>query len=348
MSKKIRIGVIGAGNNTKLKHIPGFQALDDVEVIVVCNRSVHSSRTIAQEFKIPWVAANWQEVINHAEVDAVCIGTPPNMHAEPTIEALKKGKHVLVEARMATNLQQAKRMFEAAKVTPHVVAQIVPAPYSLDIDFIIQEIVASGKLGYVREIRAQHLCGDYADAFKEAHWRLDETISGKNILSLGIIHEMVCRWLPVKLEWVCADAMYYTTERKDAKTGLQAMTSLPESISVLGRTQFGGRLVYDISSVVQGPPIMQVWLSGEKGGLRIDLLKQEVFFTPTGSNVEEKIEIPEKTRRGWQVEKDFVHSIRTKTPVTLTNFEMGLRYMEFTENVWQSWTHRGERIRFDR
>ena len=59
----IRIGVIGAGTNTKFKHIPGFQSIDGVTVDVICNRSEASSRKAADEFGVGRIANNWQEVI---------------------------------------------------------------------------------------------------------------------------------------------------------------------------------------------------------------------------------------------------------------------------------------------
>ena len=60
----IRIGVIGAGTNTKLKHIPGFQSIDGVTVDVICSRSEASSRKAADEFGVGRIASNWQEVIH--------------------------------------------------------------------------------------------------------------------------------------------------------------------------------------------------------------------------------------------------------------------------------------------
>jgi hypothetical protein len=53
--------------------------------------------------------------------------------------------------------------------------------------------------------------------------------------------------------------------------------------------------------------------------------------------VEKLVEVPEAKKGSWRVEADFVESIREKKPVTLTDFETGVRYMRFTEAVWQSW-----------
>ena len=51
--ESIRIGVIGAGNNTRVRHIPGLRAIAGVEVVSVCNRSRESSQRVAQAMAIP-------------------------------------------------------------------------------------------------------------------------------------------------------------------------------------------------------------------------------------------------------------------------------------------------------
>ena len=76
----INIGLIGAGGNVKLRHIPGFQAIDGVNVTAVSNRSIASGKKIAEEFGIQNVYGNWIEVMEDPEIDAICIGTWPYMH----------------------------------------------------------------------------------------------------------------------------------------------------------------------------------------------------------------------------------------------------------------------------
>ena len=123
----LRVGFIGAGGNTRLRHLPGFIGCKGVEPRLVCNRSRESSEKVAQEFGIPEVTEDWQEVVSHPDVDAICIGTWPNTHAEMTIAALEAGKHVLCEARMAADLSQAQSMLDASLNHPELVAQLVPA-----------------------------------------------------------------------------------------------------------------------------------------------------------------------------------------------------------------------------
>jgi predicted dehydrogenase len=96
----LRIGIIGAGANTRLRHIPSLRMQNSVEIAGVANRSVQSSQRAAQELNIPKAYRDWTEIIADKCIDAVCIGTWPYTHAQMTIAALDAGKHVLCEARM--------------------------------------------------------------------------------------------------------------------------------------------------------------------------------------------------------------------------------------------------------
>ena len=97
------IGLIGAGGNQKLRHIPGFREIPDVEIVNVVNRSRESGERVAAEWDIPRVSESVEELLSDPAVDAVSIGTWPYKHLEYTTAALEAGKHVLCEARMARN-----------------------------------------------------------------------------------------------------------------------------------------------------------------------------------------------------------------------------------------------------
>ena len=130
----LRVGIIGAGANTRLKHIPGLRTQNSVEIVGVANRSEESSSKAAKELDIPKAYGDWTEIVADPNIDAVCIGTWPYTHAQMTIAALDAGKHVLCEARMAMNAREAHAMLAASRRNPSRIAQIVPAPMSLPVD----------------------------------------------------------------------------------------------------------------------------------------------------------------------------------------------------------------------
>ncbi len=358
MSKSIRIGVIGAGGNTRAKHIPGFQAIAGVEVAAVCNRTKISGEKVAKEFGIPLVTENWREIIESSDIDAVCIGTWPNMHGKLAVAALRAGKHVLTEARMARNLAEAEMMLAEARLHPALVAQIVPAPMSLPFDATIIDFLRSGELGPLREVLITCTTDALADSSLPRTWRQDFVLSGKNTLYLGIYYEMTLRWLGRGVSALMADAAVFTKERKDEE-GVPWPITIPESVTVLGnygpstdsvislatgsRLAKGARLVAHFSGVERTAPRNEIRLNGTKAGLRLDLAKNELWLTRPGES-EKLVEIAPAKRGAWQVEADFIDSIRTGKPVKLTDFETGVDYMHFTDAVWESWSAFGQRV----
>ncbi|HZT83535.1 MAG TPA: Gfo/Idh/MocA family oxidoreductase, partial [Gemmataceae bacterium] len=98
--RPLRIGLIGAGANTRLRHIPGLRALPDVEIVAVVNRRPASTAAAAREYGIPRTFERWQDLVADRDIDALVIGTWPYLHCAITLAALEAGKHVLTEARM--------------------------------------------------------------------------------------------------------------------------------------------------------------------------------------------------------------------------------------------------------
>ncbi|MBC2594095.1 Gfo/Idh/MocA family oxidoreductase [Ruficoccus amylovorans] len=345
MTQSLRIGFIGAGGNTRSMHIPGFQAIEGVELAVVCNRSAASSQKVAKEFGIARTAADWRDVVADPEVDAICIGTWPYMHAEVTVAALEAGKHVLTEARMACDLEEATAMFRAAHKHPELVAQIVPAPFSFKYDATVTDLLGSGELGSLREIRVAHLTAGASDPAAAITWRQDGELSGKNIMTMGIHYETVQRWLggldPV---WVQATGAIYTSERLNVETGQLQTVDIPDTLNVVAGYAEGFQLVMTFSSVATGANYWGMRLDGDRASLRYDLSTQSLFRSRVGQGGEETSPVAPLNEGKWQVEADFVASIREGAPVTRTSFADGLRYMRFTERVWESWTNEGRRV----
>lgn len=333
----LRMGFIGAGANTRERHLPGFRAIPGVELAAVANRTTESGRRVADAFGIARVASHWRAVVEDPGVDAVCVGTWPHLHAEATCAALAAGKHVLTEARMARNVAEAERMLAAARAHPGLVAQIVPAPFTLPFDETIRTLLRDGVLGWLREVHVLHTTPTNADAAAPLSWRQDVDLSGCNTLSLGINYEPLLRWLDQDAEVVAADAAVFTPQRREAGGRLRDV-EIPESVTVLGRFAGDCRLVLHVSGVELAPR-HEIRLNGARGTLVLDLDRGELRHTPLGGR-EAVVEIPSERRGGWRVEADFVDSIRTGAPVRLTDFVTGVRYMRFTEAVWRAWSER--------
>ena len=337
----LRIGLIGAGANTKLKHIPGFQKIDEVDLVTVCNRSRESAQKVADEFGIPDISTDWREVVHRDDVDAVCIGTWPYLHCEVTIEALTADKHVLTEARMAMNLDEAREMYQVSK-SVNKVAMIVPAQLHPESEKTTIDMIADGVFGEWLEICVNAVGGGY-DPNAPLHWRQRRILSGNNIMHMGIFNENVHRYAGFEKSLIAHDTSF-TTQRMNAETGQLEDADVPESVGIVAEMQSGATAVYHISSVARfGGRGADLELHGTKGALKIE--DGLVWVASEGDSDFHKIEIPEEKRGRWRVEEEFVDAIQTGSPVTHTNFSDGVKYMEFTEAVHIS-LKEGRRVSF--
>jgi predicted dehydrogenase len=344
MAKTLRVGLIGAGANTKLRHIPGFRAIPDVDLVAVCNRRPESTAAVAREQEIPRTFERWEHLVADRDIDAIVIGAWPYLHCPITLAALEAGKHVLTEARMAMNAAEAHRMLAAARRHPKLVTQIVASPYGLKANDVIVELLGSGYIGELREVQVVHFGAALADPAAALSWRQDVTLSGYNTLTLGILQETLTRWVPAPIR-VMAQVHAFIPSRIDPASGVRRGVGTPDSVQVLAVLDGGARAVYHLSGVTPLGQRMDIHLYGSEGVLHYDLLRERLTGASRrrGQKELEEIPIPAEKAREWRVEADFVDAIRQGTPIKLTDFETGVAYMEFTEAVAHS-ARQGEAV----
>lgn len=342
MAQPLRLGLIGAGANTRARHIPGFQAIADVVLAAVCNRRLESTSAVAREFNIPRQYQRWEELVADPEIDAVVIGTWPYLHCPITLAALDAGKHVLTEARLSMNSGEAGRMLRAAQEHPQLVTQVVPSPFGLAGDQVMRELIRAGFLGQLREVQVHALNAALADPAAPFSWRQDATLSGFNMLTLGIVHETLLRWAPPPVR-VFAQVHAHLPTRIDPQSGVHRPVGTPDSVQVLAALEGGARATYHFSGATQFGQSMGIHLYGTDGVLHYDLTTDRIRGASRQqgrgpAKVEELVDIPIPPEKagGWRVEADFIDAIREGKPIRFTDFATGVAYMEFTEAVVRS------------
>jgi predicted dehydrogenase len=330
----IRIGFVGAGANTKLRHIPGFRAIEGVELVSVCNRTRESGQRVADEFQVPEVYDSWVDLMEAPDTDAICIGTWPYMHCTLVLAALENGKSVLTEARMAMNAGEAHTMLDASLDAPDVVAQIVPAPHTLKVDATIKEMIADGFLGEILSVDVTVQQGGFINYDAPLHWRENRDLSGYNIMHMGI-------WYEAMMRWVGPAASVSATTRVNVKTrrdegGSSHFVTIPDHAEILCEMVSGPLVHMRVSAVTGLAATNGVWLFGTDGTLWLDASTMTLHGGRRGEDHLSEIEIPPEKQGGWRVEEEFINAIRGVEPVTHTSFEDGVRYMESTEAVTRS------------
>ncbi len=331
VSETVRVGIIGAGRNTKARHIPGLQVIEGVEIIGVCNRSQESSQRVADEFGISKIYDHWQDAIDDKETNAIVIGTWPYMHCRATVSALMANKHVMCEARMAMNAHEAHAMRLIARRKSKLTAQIVPSPMTLRVDNTIKRLITEGYIGDVLavEVRAG---GAFLDTETPLQWRQDFDLSGLNIMSMGIWYEALMRWVGEATRISAMGNTFVKMRLDDA--GIMRSVRIPEHIDIIGEFACGAQLHMQISAVTGLAGVPEVFIFGSLGTLRFS--ENKLYGGQKGDEALNEVDIPLEEEGSWRVEEEFVNAIRGEETITHTDFDTGVKYMEFTEAVTRS------------
>jgi predicted dehydrogenase len=344
MPDTIRVGVVGAGRNTRLHHIPKLKKIEGVEIVAVANRSRASSERVTKEFDIPRVHEHWQDLVTDAGIDAVVIGTWPYMHCPVTLAALAAGKHVLTEARIAMNAAEARQMLAASRARPNLVTQVVPGPATFAADPMVMHLLADG---YIGELQAMdlHVPAGFLDRDAPLHWRMNRDYSGTNIMTMGIWYECVSRWVGPATA-VMARTRLAVPYRLDPERGERRAVSVPDHVEVLADLANGAIARMHWSSVAGFMPGPEIWLYGSEGTLRLEQRGRDNLLLSGGRRGDKEmapIAIPADKTYSWRVEEEFIGAIRGQEPVRRTSFADAVNYMDFTEAVHIS-SREGRRV----
>ncbi|HXS77035.1 MAG TPA: Gfo/Idh/MocA family oxidoreductase [Terracidiphilus sp.] len=325
---QIKVGIIGAGAIVRQRHLPKLKTIPGVEVTVVCNRHLESASSVAKEFQIPEATDDWRRVVDRGDIDVIWIGTNPHMHAEITTAGLNAGKHVFCQARMARDVEEARRMLESAQLHPKQVTMLCPPPNGMKHGLFLRELIDRGEIGSLYHFSLRSFTSAWADRDAAAHWRQRIEISGNNILSVGIYAE-VLGWLlgdPIKL---CAQGRVCTDYRGEYRI------QIPDMVQVIGDWpgELKGALQWSGVAQFGGTDTLEVF--GSEGTLKYDFGTDEVMIGRRGAKELENASVPPEYVRQWTVEEDFIRAVRDGGKPE-PSFEAGVRYMKFVEAVTES------------
>ncbi|MCC3291753.1 Gfo/Idh/MocA family protein [Arthrobacter sp. zg-Y1110] len=145
-----------------------------------------ADRTSAAARKWGWAesATDWREAVTREDIDVVDIVTPGASHAEIAIAALDAGKHVLCEKPLANTVEEAQAMADAAaRAEARGVRAMVGFTYRrLPATTHARNLVASGAIGTVRQVRAVYLQDWLVDEDSPLTWRLQQDEAGSGAL----------------------------------------------------------------------------------------------------------------------------------------------------------------------
>jgi predicted dehydrogenase len=293
---------MGAAHSQAWRTAPHFFDLPLVpEMAVLGGRD--PGRTEAAAARLGWAATetDWRRLVERDDIDLVDICTPGNTHAEIAIAALEAGKHVLCEKPLANTVAEAEAMTAAAeRAHAHGVRTMVGFTYRrVPAIALAQRLVAEGRLGEIRHVRAQYLQDWIADPEAPLSWRLDKAQAGSG--ALGDIGAHIVDLT----QFVTGDRIVELTGRletfvkerpyAESHAGLSGTASTTErgpvtvddAASFLATFAGGAMGVFEATRFATGRKnAIRIEFNGSKGSLAFDFEDMNVleYFDATGDD----------------------------------------------------------------
>src|ERR1700683_55057 len=143
----------------------------------------------------PATYADWQQVIERKDVDAVFIATPPYLHSEMAIQAIKAGKHVYCEKPLGITPSQVRALLDAAKGSNKVFVAGQQLRSQKHLAEAVRRI-REGVIGDVIMVKAQrHATTDIPHDGTSGDWYFDVTKSGGYLIEPSVNNLDLCNWV---------------------------------------------------------------------------------------------------------------------------------------------------------
>ena len=154
MTRKARIGVIGAGWWAAVNHLPVLKANEACEVVAVNRIGAPELAELQRKFDIPAGFEDYRAMLDEIPMDGVVISSPHVLHHEHAVAALAKGCHLLVEKPLTTTSADARDLIARADAAGKQV--IVPYGWNFkDWTDEARALVADGRIGRVEHVVLQ-------------------------------------------------------------------------------------------------------------------------------------------------------------------------------------------------
>ena len=267
---------MGKAHSNAWRNVASYFDVPAFERRVLVGRDPEGVAEAAAKYGWAESATDWRAVVARDDIHIVDICAPGFMHAEIAIAALAAGKHVLVEKPLANTLAEAEAMAEAARAAREEgVQSMIGFNYRrVPALALARELIAEGRLGAVRHVRAAYLQDWLVDPEAPMTWRLNKETAGSGALGDIASHaiDQVLFLLGEQVTEV-SGRLHTFTPRRPGAAGLEEVTVDDAAWATLTLAS-GAIASVEVSRVATGRKnSLTLEIYGDKGALLFDLEK---------------------------------------------------------------------------
>lgn len=238
---------------------------------LLCEATADLARAATARLGFEEGTVGWEDALRRPDIDAVIIATPPDLHHDVAITALRAGKHVLCEkplARTASEAADMVRAADAAGVIALVGFNYRCAPALLQAKRMLREKAC----GDIYQVSGRYFQEFARDPTRPLNWRYQAARGGSGALGDIGTHLLDCaRWLAGEITDVVGVKRTVVTERPTVDSGATAAIDVDDQAALLARFACGALGTFELSRVASGHGNqLRLEIYGSAGSLSFD------------------------------------------------------------------------------
>lgn len=341
--KKLKAGIIGTGMGRL--HMDGYSKDPRVEIFTICDINRKEAEEFAKKHKASYVFTDYKKMLDVEEIDLVSIATPNYLHAPMSIAALKRGKHVLCEKPMATNLKDAQTIVKVAKeenkkLMLHMSQRFLPQFYLMKrlINKGILGKIYYGKSSLIRQkgVPVLDVPSTTNSIMGRGNWFVEKDKAGGGaLMDIGVHMYDLGWWLmgSPEVASVLGSMFAEITPPRFEKRGIYA--NVDELSSVLVKFKNGASLFSEVSWDAHMEPGMSIQIFGDKAGIRWQNSSLTLFREEEGISTTTSIKLPSEDSRETSYHH-FVSAILEADKKMIASGEECLEVMKVLDAIKES------------
>jgi predicted dehydrogenase len=280
MNQKVNVGIVGTRWGANI-HGTCLSKNENAKIVAICGRNRERNEEVADQLKAEKIYTDYHDLLNHGGLDAVIVATPDDTHFPIVMAAIDAGVHILCEKPLASNADQAEKMWRKAEAKG-IQTMTFFSWHWIPHFIYLKTLVEEGYIGTCYDfIATWHL--PFSLNPQTYAWRHDAERSSGTIADLGSHFFYIVLNLLGEIDWVQASLMAYT--EKPSKDGKPTVSSSDSAI-VTFHTKEKTHGMVNVSTVAGGgSDIARFLLIGSEGTLDLRGLDKE--FLLKGKRCEE-------------------------------------------------------------
>jgi predicted dehydrogenase len=189
VSRKVRIGIVGVGQIGK-RHVETYKEIRDAEVVAIADIDEAEARRVSEVYGVPHVYADFRDLLQRDDVEAVDVCLHNNLHSPVTIAALEAGKHVYCEKPMAGSYRDAEAMLRTAQELDRKLAIQILTLFTTETK-AARTLIDAGFLGtpyHARSTGFRRRMRPYVDGYGSATFVQKRNSGGGAMYDMGVYH----------------------------------------------------------------------------------------------------------------------------------------------------------------